>query len=177
MDLHARKPLERRGRDEIVVADADDGRIRVEAAKDRIANDAAHHARAASGSRTSVQRITRADQIEHAQADEERRVADRRDERADDQREHQHAAVAAGAGHARHGGDLVPLEQIGRHRDHRHRERLVREAAQAQQRDRRVRVVDEPDEGHAHHQHGADGKGAAARVDQAEPARASAATG
>ncbi len=71
MDLHARKPLERGGGDVIVVADADDRRIGVEAAKDRITDDVAH-------ARTSVQRIDGADQIEHAQADEERRVADRR---------------------------------------------------------------------------------------------------
>src|SRR3954470_3780818 len=55
MDLHAREPLEGGRGDEIVGADADDGRIRVEAAEDRIANGA-HHA-AASGSRASVQRI------------------------------------------------------------------------------------------------------------------------
>src|SRR5947209_5813070 len=58
MDLHAWKPLERGCRDEIVDTDADDRRIRVEPAKDRITDDAAHYVRAASGSRTNVQRIT-----------------------------------------------------------------------------------------------------------------------
>src|ERR1041384_30897 len=38
VDLHARIPLERRRRNVVVIADADDGRIRIEATKNRIAN-------------------------------------------------------------------------------------------------------------------------------------------
>src|SRR4026207_676409 len=58
MDLHARKPLECGGGDEIVLADAGEGRIRVEAAEDRMANGRGHDAGAACGSRTSVQRTS-----------------------------------------------------------------------------------------------------------------------
>ena len=60
--------------------------------------------------------------------------------------EDQHADVAARAGHAGHGRHLVALEQVGRHRDHGDRQRLVREAAEAEQRDRDVGALDEPDE-------------------------------
>ena len=41
MDLHTGKPLERGSRDVVVVADAQDGRIGIEARQDRIAD---HHA-------------------------------------------------------------------------------------------------------------------------------------
>src|SRR4029077_8352023 len=57
VNLHARKPLERGGRDEIVGTDADDRRIGVEPAKDRITDHGRHHARTGLGSRTTVQRI------------------------------------------------------------------------------------------------------------------------
>src|SRR4051812_46690743 len=38
MKLDARKPLERRGGNVVILADAEDGRIRIEAAQDRVGN-------------------------------------------------------------------------------------------------------------------------------------------
>ena len=70
----------------------------------------------------------RAEQIEHAEADEERRVADRRHQPADQQREDQHAGVAARAGHAGDRRHFVAPEQVRRHGDDRDRQRLVRES-------------------------------------------------
>ena len=84
--------------------------------------------------------------------------------------ENKDAGIAAGAGHARHGGDFVSFEQIGRHGDDRDGQSLVRETAEAEQRQRRVRALDKPDERHARHQAGADGERAAAGVDQADAA-------
>src|SRR3954451_22357684 len=61
VDLHSRKPFERRGRDVIVVAHADDGRIGIEARENRIPNEARVAHRAVSGercSRTTVHNTT-----------------------------------------------------------------------------------------------------------------------
>ena len=83
MDLHAGKPLERRRRDVVVVADADDRRIGIEAAEDRIANRALVIRYAAGGDGVGPPLAHErpqddgAEQIEHREADEERRVADR----------------------------------------------------------------------------------------------------
>src|SRR5208283_2502658 len=57
MDLDARIPFERRRRDVIVVADAADRRVRVEAGQDRIADDGAHRA-AHSMPRRKISRIS-----------------------------------------------------------------------------------------------------------------------
>src|SRR5688572_29100981 len=51
VDLHAGKPLERRGRDVVVVADANDGRIGIESRQNRISD---HCARPVEGGVTSA---------------------------------------------------------------------------------------------------------------------------
>ena len=72
-------PLEGRGGDVVVVADADDGGIGIEAGQDRISNRSCRSSstRLELRSRTTRPQDRSADQVEHAQADEERRVADR----------------------------------------------------------------------------------------------------
>ena len=62
------------------------------------------------------------------------------------------------------------VEQVGRHRDHGHRQRLVREAAQAQQRDRDVGALDEARRRPPPSSARADRERAAARVDQTDAA-------
>ena len=172
MDLHAGVPLEGRRRDVVVVADAHDGRIGIEARQDRVADGSiAYGLRAGgAGSRTRSPQQRGAGQVEHGQADEERRVADAGDQAADQQREDQQPGVAKRPGHASDRGDLVALEQIGGHRDDRHRQGLVREAAQAEQRDGRVGALDHADKAHAHHQARAQREGPPSRVDEADAA-------
>ena len=71
MDLHARIPLERRGRDVVVVAHAHDGRIGIESRQYRI-GDHALHAGAPSGMRSCQPRVS---SIE-LQADEHQQCGD-----------------------------------------------------------------------------------------------------
>ena len=144
MDLHPGIPLEGRRGDVVVVADADDGRIGIEARQDRIANDRGiiWHALRQRHVALAHQRSTAAtapNRSSTPEADEERRVADGRHQAADQQREDQQARIAERARHARDRRDFVLPEQVGRHRDHRHRERLVREPAETEQRDRGIR--------------------------------------
>ena len=115
VNLHAGKPFERRGGDVVIVADADDGRVGIEAGQDGIANRRSgfRHGRLSGRKRCSRGRIAHqcpedggAHEIQHAETHEERSVADGG--------EHADTQIALIRGHPGGAGRQRALDVAGR---------------------------------------------------------------
>src|SRR5690606_5345753 len=129
MDLYAREPLERRGRDVEVIADPYDRWIRVEASQDGIVDDSLAHGGCSSRwTLLFVSAVDRrrtlaherpqhgsSDEIEHTERVEERVVTDRGHETAEQQGKHQYTGIAARTSQTRDGSHFVSSVQVRCH--------------------------------------------------------------
>ena len=178
VDLHAREPLEGRGGDVVVVADADDGRIGIEAAAGSGCGSWSRHAvagrlarRRRAGRAPRVQSTTAPTRSSTAEADEERacsrpspparRSAARRSARRRCRKVPAMPATVATSLRLNRSDDIVitVTDSVWCAKP----PRLSSAIAD-------VGALDEADERHAHHQAGAEREGPAPRVDQADAA-------